>query len=106
MPEHPLTGFHVESTDRSSEYEALEAAMSLRRYKETPAYRIQLLRATLNAAEAELRATTPIEKAKVRLSRLEAEAELSYLKSGGRPSAMTGFISLRPELSRRLRAMS
>lgn len=103
MVEYPRTRFRDESTDRHGEYEVPEGVRSLRRYKKTPAYRVQLRRAVLEADAAEMRATSATEKAKVRLRKWEAEAELDHLESGGAPLVTSGLIALKPELSARLR---
>ncbi len=81
--------------ENSSLYEKAEAAHSLRRYKLSPTYRLQLRRAILDADDAEQRAHTDLEKRKIRLCKIEAQTELEHLQAGGSPSAVTGLIALR-----------
>lgn len=81
--------------ENSSFYEKTEAADSLRQYKRSSAYRLQLRRAILNSESAELRTSSNLEKRKIRLRKFEAETELQHLQAGGSPSALSGWIALR-----------
>lgn len=86
---------HAYRYESASLFEKAEAAHSLRRYKLSPTYRLQLRRAILDAGDAEQRAHTDLAKRRVRLRRLEAQTELEHLQAGGSPSALTGLIALR-----------
>ena len=86
-------------------YEKTEAAVSLRKWKAQVEYRDDLRSFIRKAPAQERLARTYEEKARVRLRKWEAEAELAHLESGGAPSALSGYIALRPELSARLRQL-
>lgn len=90
-----ISGESRYETASRSGLENTAGAHSLRRYKLTSVYRLQLRRAILDADAAESRAHTDLEKRKLRLRRFEARTELAHLESGGMPSATYGLIALR-----------
>lgn len=93
--EAALRGGLYDSAYRRELYEVTSGARSLRAYKRSPAYRVQLRRAILGAESAELRATSDIEKKRLKLKSEIARLELDDLESGGEPRALSGLIALR-----------
>ena len=93
--EAAMRGGVYESAHRGDLYEYTSGARSLRHYKRSPAYRVQLRRAILEAESAELRATSGIETKRLKLKSEIARLELDDLESGGEPSALSGLIALR-----------
>ncbi len=95
--EAALPGGLYDSAYRRELYEVTSGARSLRAYKRSPAYRLQLRRAILEAESAELRGTSGIEKRRLKLKSEIARLELGALESGGEPSALSGLIALKIE---------
>jgi hypothetical protein len=93
MLEYPSSESRYETASRRA-LENTAGARSLRRYKLTPAYRLQLRKAILDAESAELRATTDTEKRRSKLKGEIARLELDLLESGEAPSALSGQIAL------------
>lgn len=71
----------------------LEARNSLRRFKQTPAYR-QMLKTTISKSTKLEKRGTEHEKRLARLDRLQASLELEHLTTGGQADEFTGLMAL------------
>ena len=81
--------------ENSSMYEKTEAAISLRRFKRSEEYKEKLKHAIRQAPTDERRASSDLEKRRIRLRAMEAQIELSDLLGGGEPRAFSGYVALR-----------
>ena len=68
------------------------ALRSLKRYKRTSTYRIQLIHTLREATRDAMDAPTPMEQRRARLRAIEAEAELDLLLHGEKPDMFRGLI--------------
>lgn len=86
--------YGVEFNDHSRKSMMEQAGIfgSLRRYKQTPEYRTQLMTEGRKARLGALEARTDMQRRKARLRAFECENELACLKQGDAPSAFSGLI--------------
>lgn len=77
---------------RKTMMEHMGVFASLRRYKQTPEYRTQLVTEGRKARLEAIEARSEMERRKARLRAFECENELGCLEQGDAPSAFSGLI--------------